>query len=180
MKYLLIGLVLAFITCCKKTDSLDAELAKLPPITQIGANTFGCLVNGKAVTPNCNLPNCPPPLVGDYDNNPNGYFGIVCNYNSGDNAVIIGLDSILTYRSYEIRDSINKKVRVSIFNKSIADSCRFVGLGPIGKFTSVTGNVTLTRVDVQNGIFSGTFNFTIKTQNCGNYEVTNGRFDYKF
>ena len=52
-KYLLIATALAFTMCCKKTDtnSLDAELAKLPPITQTGANTFGCLVNGKAYIP---------------------------------------------------------------------------------------------------------------------------------
>ena len=50
-QYLIIVLALSFITCCKKTDSLEAELAKLPPITQTGANTFGCLVNGKAYIP---------------------------------------------------------------------------------------------------------------------------------
>ena len=59
-KYLLIATALAFTMCCKKTDGLDAELAKLPPVTSTGAKTFGCLVNGKAVTPNCNFPNCPP------------------------------------------------------------------------------------------------------------------------
>ena len=59
-KYLLIATALAFTMCCKKTDSLDAELAKLPPITQNGAKTFGCLVNGKAVTPNSSCINCPP------------------------------------------------------------------------------------------------------------------------
>lgn len=53
MRTLIIFIALAFAMCCKKTDSnsLDAELAKLPPITQTGANTFGCLVNGKAFIP---------------------------------------------------------------------------------------------------------------------------------
>jgi hypothetical protein len=39
------GLLLIFLFCtaCKKTG-VDA----LPPETQIGANTFGCLVDGKA------------------------------------------------------------------------------------------------------------------------------------
>ena len=64
MRTLIIFLSLAFTMCCKKTEtsSLDAELAKLPPITQTGANTFGCLVNGKAVTPNSNCLGCPPPI----------------------------------------------------------------------------------------------------------------------
>ncbi|MBS4043746.1 MAG: hypothetical protein KGZ59_08010 [Chitinophagaceae bacterium] len=122
----------------------------------------------------------PPPLEGDYDSNPNGYFGLVCNYNDGNNSIVFGLDSINTFQHFEILDTINKKIRVSIFHKNLLDSCRFVGLGPIGNFSSVVGYVTLSRVDVPNGIFSGTFNFTIKTNSCGNYEVTNGRFDYKF
>ncbi len=53
MKYKIIYTCLLFVilnTQCKK-DDLNAELAKLPPITQTGANTFGCLVNGKAYIP---------------------------------------------------------------------------------------------------------------------------------
>ena len=64
MKHIIMLLVaMVMITSCKKTDtnSLDAELAKLPPITQTGANTFGCLVNGRAVLPNSSCINCPPP-----------------------------------------------------------------------------------------------------------------------
>lgn len=39
-----------FVSCKKESTSQD-ELAKLPPATQTGANTFGCLVNGKAFMP---------------------------------------------------------------------------------------------------------------------------------
>ena len=181
-KYLLICLALAFTMCCKKTDTnnLDAELAKLPPITQTGANTFGCLVNGKAVLPSGCI-GCPPPLEGFYDNNPNGQFGLVCRYNNNHNDVGFGLDSILTYKNFIIDDSTNKNVRVALFNDKLSDSCRWVGLvGALSNFASIKGNIKLTKVDVPNGIFSGTFNFTIKTKSCSNYEVTNGRFDYKF
>ncbi len=33
---------------CKKESTPQDELSKLPPATQTGANTFSCLVNGKA------------------------------------------------------------------------------------------------------------------------------------
>ena len=36
---------------CKKNKPQKTELEKLPPVTQTGANTFGCLINGKAFTP---------------------------------------------------------------------------------------------------------------------------------
>ena len=68
-----------------------------------------------------------------------------------------------------------------MFNQNRVDSCQWIGyIGTLSNFKSIIGNVRLSRVDVPNGIFSGTFEFTIKTKNCGNYEVTNGRFDYKF
>lgn len=178
MKYLLTVFAFAFITCCKKTDSLQAELAKLPPITQTGANTFGCLVNGKAVTPNSSCTNCPPPISADYDFDPNGFFGIGCYYENGKRTIIVGLDSILTYRNYIINDNLNKNVRVTIANLNDTSICERVGT--YYPFESINGYVKLNRVDIPNGIFCGTFEFTIKTKNCGNYEVTNGRFDYKF
>jgi hypothetical protein len=38
--------------CCSDDDSKSAsEIDKLPPATQTGANTAGCLVNGKAFLP---------------------------------------------------------------------------------------------------------------------------------
>ena len=177
-KYLLIATALAFTMCCKKTDSLDAELAKLPPITQTGANTFGCLVNGKAVTPNSSCLGCPPPLEGGYDPSPNGQFSLTCYYSNGTKAIIIGLDSIFSYSNYNIINLSNRNVRVSHFNRSVVDSCQFIG--SLDSFKSISGNINLTRVDVPNGVFSGTFEFTIDTKDCGYYKITNGRFDYKF
>ncbi|MCW3074373.1 MAG: hypothetical protein JWP69_1442 [Flaviaesturariibacter sp.] len=49
MKYVLIAVASLMLTSvsCKK----DKDNDKLPPITQNGANTFGCLVNGKVWLP---------------------------------------------------------------------------------------------------------------------------------
>lgn len=120
----------------------------------------------------------PPPLIADFDFTNNGGFGIICYYDNGKRSVILGLDSILTYRNYVIKDSTNKNTRVSITNLNDTSICRRIGT--FYPFEAIEGKAQLTRVDVPNGIFSGTFEFTIKTKNCGNYEVTNGRFDYKF
>ena len=51
MKNLLLLLLVTFaISCCNKgdDDQPKTELEKLPPATQTGANTAGCLVNGVA------------------------------------------------------------------------------------------------------------------------------------
>ena len=119
-----------------------------------------------------------PPLYAVYDPNPNGQFGIICTYENGNKKVLIGIDSILTYKNFLIKDSTNKNVRVSHFNRFIIDSCQFIGT--LDPFKSINGTINLSRVDITNGVFSGTFEFMIDTKDCGNYKITNGRFDYKF
>jgi len=63
---LIVGLIL--ITSCDKDDDQN-PLDKLPPITQNGAQTFGCLINGK--------PFIPPKLLatpqGHFTNMPGGH-----------------------------------------------------------------------------------------------------------
>ena len=108
----------------------------------------------------------------------NGGFGIICYYESGKRNIIIGVDSIFSYNDFNIQDTINKNVRVSLANLNDTSKCRRIGT--YYDFEKITGKVKLIKIDVPNGIFSGTFDFTIKTKDCGNYEVTNGRFDYKF
>ena len=56
---------------CKKTNTTD-PIDQLPPATQIGANTFGCLVNGKVYVPKGYSGNGSPNPKIQYDINLNG------------------------------------------------------------------------------------------------------------
>ena len=169
-------LIVLFFSNCKKTAT--SELDKLPPITQEGKRTFGCLINGNACIPDGGSFIGSPPLRGYYDSDLNGQFAINCEYNGGKNTIIIAVDSVLTYHEYEIKDTTNKNVRVAIFNYNQSNICRYTG--SLYDFISITGSVKISNFNLSLGIVSGTFNFDIKTNECGNYEVTNGRFDYKF
>jgi hypothetical protein len=52
MKNLLLLLVTLTLSCCTKDDNKPKNpIDQLPPATQTGANTAGCLVNGKAFLP---------------------------------------------------------------------------------------------------------------------------------
>src|SRR6185503_9360933 len=87
---------------CKK-DNID-ELSKLPPATQSGANTFGCLINGSAFIPNGydgSKPNIH--VIADPTHN-DGYLLIdVYRYINGDKEnVFLGADSLKTTGYYEI------------------------------------------------------------------------------
>ena len=57
---------------CKKTEADPVD--QLPPATQTGANTLGCLVNGQAWTPAGN--SGPSNYAISYDPNPYGVFDL--------------------------------------------------------------------------------------------------------
>ena len=44
-------IVLLATGCSRNNDKPVAEIDKLPPATQKGANTIGCLINGQALLP---------------------------------------------------------------------------------------------------------------------------------
>jgi len=48
MSHIKLLLLLASLSCLSLHCKKESELDKLPPATAIGANTFGCLINGKA------------------------------------------------------------------------------------------------------------------------------------
>jgi hypothetical protein len=49
--FLLFGIAISICASCGRHNDPPSELSKLPPATQSGANTFGCLVNGHALVP---------------------------------------------------------------------------------------------------------------------------------
>ncbi len=53
---LLTLLLITALFACKKDDDDQTPIEQLPPATQVGANTAGCLVNGVAFLPKGNNP----------------------------------------------------------------------------------------------------------------------------
>ena len=73
-------------TACKKDKTETTELSKLPAATQTGANTFGCLVNGKAwVAQNDCFYLCDSPFKILYDGALGGNLYIKATRNSSKN-----------------------------------------------------------------------------------------------
>jgi hypothetical protein len=170
---------LTFIACKKHQQKTSVD--QLPPATQTGANTFGCIVNGKVFVPKGN--SLTPRLKCAYQflntDYSKGYFfqlsagdlsnsnditgvGIYTdslqvstgNYNLGDNK------KGYAYASYVI---INNQQNNSLYTQ-----------------TSLPGQLTITKLDETNQIVAGTFWFTIVNTNGDTIKVTDGRFDMKF
>ena len=89
MKNLLLLVLATFaISCCNKgdDDQPKTELEKLPPATQTGANTAGCLVNGVAFLPKGYL------VTGN----------LVCNYIDGKDFILHISERIVVFQIIKI------------------------------------------------------------------------------
>ncbi|MDO7887510.1 hypothetical protein [Hymenobacter cheonanensis] len=161
---------------CKKSDSGPARPEdQLPPATQTGAGTFGCLLNGQPWTPS------------GYDGSPNfvltydsGYRGgalqIKCyryTSNSTFQSIIFGAVNVSQAGTYFFSIPNNG---ISYFDTSLVAPCNLQSYSNPGTYR--TGSFTLTRFDLKAGIISGTFNFKFAQPSCDTLKITQGRFDY--
>lgn len=176
---LLRALCSIFAGCKKdKTDTPLTELEKLPPITQTGANTFGCLVDGVAWLPNGSRPQYggPNPDVYVDPTFQGGHFGITAHqYKNFQSQVGFGSGQYTNGGVYDIGLPLQSISYTRFLNT--LNTCEFSSFDP---GTYRRGFFNISRYDLANGIFSGTFESTIKSQACGDtIRITNGRFDVK-
>ncbi len=164
---------------CKDHDPDPSPADQLPPATQTGANTFGCLVNGQ-------------PWL------PSGFIGTSSNYRvtydpsySGGSLQIRAFRLIdnLPEANYIFLDGsqIDKVGNYPIGSTGSAGVSYVTGLrsGPCQSYKPsnnisgfyMTGRLTITRLDMSKGIISGTFAFTLAQPGCDTLKVTQGRFD---
>ena len=156
---------------CKKNSPAPEE--QLPPATQTGANTLGCLVNGQPWTPQGNDGSSNYRIV--YDRALGGAFDLrTYRYQQKptDNYQYMILFATRLYapKSYSFRDSLNTEAYIS-------DRLTGCELTSRDKTTYRRGTLTITRLDLQAGIISGTFDFVLAKPGCDTVRVTQGRFD---
>ena len=160
---------------CKKDKANEDQL---PPATQSGANTFGCLVNGKVFVPKgydgTGRPN--PHVQYDYDLNGQPYLGIIANIFNINNLlgeVLISFRNLTQLGFYEYPTNFNFEVGWT----NVIGSCSTVTFDTT---IQTWGSGTITKLDIPNQRISGTFDFKYKTTQCDTVRITNGRFDIKF
>ncbi len=144
----------------------------LPPATQTGANTFGCLVNGTVWLPK----------------GFNGTTNLIMSY---DPTYAGGTFDIATYRILSDQDREYIYIFMSKLNKAGVYKLNDIHVGSATFDYSTqcnydhdslvyrNGALDLTRFDLSAGIISGTFQFTLFKKGCDSLKVTQGRFDMK-
>ena len=147
----------------------------LPKPTRVGANTFGCRVNGLDLIPKVNSGFGGPALYGGIiENATNSYYAYV----SGINTTIkpkIAIDIHIGRFDGPGRYDLNSDDRYGICRQYFPDKYYMNQL-------TRKGSVNITRDDRSAHILSGTFEFIAKNQKnlSDSVVVTKGRFDIKY
>jgi hypothetical protein len=170
---------------CEKDKNIP-EIDKLPPPTQTGADTFGCLVNGKAFLPRKSGWFSGPVLQGQYQyltqNGQTGnYFALTADdqktYANEIRGVFLTAKCVdLEVKTYTL-DENDKLFKLAGGYDILDESLNFntFSTNLVNK-----GELTITRFDDANQIMSGTFWFDAVNKDGVKVEVRDGRFDVHF
>ena len=179
---LIISCVFLFTTIsCKKTKTgIDA----LPPATQEGKGTFGCLVNGEVFLPKGNFSNSPITCAYQYSSIEKGYYFILTIANIGNsytNTLQLLTDSI------KFDQNSIYKLQIHKLNSKGVAFARYVNSNNSNfkedKYNTdgnSSGELQITKLDENQQIISGTFWFDAVNDRGEKVEVREGRFDVHY
>jgi hypothetical protein len=176
MKKIFFLLLIAFLFTGAKCRKDKPDSNGLPPATQEGKSTVGFFINGKPwkpqgtrVTSNLSI---------DYDPGFNqGIFNIVA-YNF--------VPAISEQFTIGIRDSLNFIEAPKTFNLNsgsiyvISFSNQYCEYFSTLSDVESSGTLTLTKLDRNNKIISGSFNARLIRTGCDTINISEGRFDMKY
>ena len=160
-------LLLLFLFSCKDEDIQP----QLPPATQTGEDTFGAYVNGEVWVPKGRPSTFRSNLNIIYDP---GYEGgnlemkayrILDTYE----------ESIFMYMSNLDHEGLYEFGKPEIGSAIFRSDCIYERKEDVFR----KGTLEITRLDMEAGIISGKFEFTLAMADCDTIRVTEGRFDYQ-
>jgi len=177
MKNLLLIFFALTLSCCDKDNEPRpiAEIDKLPPATQTGADKIGCLLDGKAFLP------------GKYNNATNCYY----QFTNGGYYFHVSL----SYTVYGSTNNILTGLAVNSGGVPISEGTILIlkentQNSPSGFYqyqyyptyttSTETGELKITKLDPVNYIVSGTFWYNIKDYQGNLHKITDGRFDMHY
>jgi hypothetical protein len=164
---------------CNNDDdnSTNNPIDQLPPATQTGAQTIGCLVNGVPFTDSGIMNNFYQFIDGEYI--------LVINWEMNTSEGF--RDGQIALRNIEVQEGQTYILNISDFVEDDFTGGNGTYTTSIGGVTqyetneTFTGEIHFTRFDTENFIMSGTFEF--EAQDIFSEEtvsITNGRFDLNF
>lgn len=176
MKLFSIYILILLLGCSACKEGLLSPKEELPPATQEGKNTFGCLVNGEVWLPKGGI--TINKLTYDYNPTYNkNYFQVRAKRYFVDNGKDVSQTLSITIEeefvetiAYKLEDPSSSRGRYA--NLEIPCVLETAPGQP--------GILAITKLDTVNHIIAGTFEFTVWTEDCDTIKVTDGRFDIKY
>ena len=185
MKKILLTLLVVAFNACNNDDVPADPVSKLPPATQTGENTIGCLVNGEALLPKGS------PLAGPVKNafyqliDGEYFFGLSFSNKNGEVLKSLRIGTLFSKLS---------KNQTIVLDKNFGDDGDYIGgggeygastsvlEGTIGYVTTstVNGELAITHLDETKQIISGTFWFDAINNDGDIVEIREGRFDMPY
>ena len=160
-------ILLALLIC---SLSLACKKDKMPQPTQVGANTMYAKVNGKPWQPKGCI-SCGSAFQIGYDDRIN--FSLTGRNNDQGISITIVLRNLKTVGTYELSST---DMNFGNLNNTTSNHGVFVTT------KLKKGSVTITKLDLENKIIAGTFNFIAEDENdsAKTVSVTDGWFDGKY
>ncbi|MCB7480246.1 DUF6252 family protein [Christiangramia sediminis] len=169
-------LVVLFTTSCSKDSSTDCDnpVDCLPEMTQTGANTAGCLVNGKILTPGGQSLNSGSVLKAQYNFYQGSYLFGLSIRNRGEKNRMLNIEirnqKLIAGETYSLQN--NSSSSFASYRNGI--------LGGYITNNERTGEIYISFIDSERNIISGTFHFDAENNEGEVIEVRQGRFDVKY
>ncbi|RMB63872.1 hypothetical protein EAX61_00350 [Dokdonia sinensis] len=176
IKYLLLLVGCFIVLACNNDDDNPQEpIDQLPPITQTGEQTLGCLINGEPFIPSGFGNSAPRAFYQFVDGTYT--LGISGRAGGGDNLRGLGIGAV------EVSDIFEGQYELT--EEEIGNFFGDLTIGGFFNFNEATttanpGKLIITKLDTSNFIVSGTFEFTVSNDEGETYEVTEGRFDLNY
>ena len=190
MKSTILILAVFFLLACKeRTNEEDKPYdPQLPPITMVGANTFGCKINGVVMVPRNSIGYVPPgsnhyPVINlNGINNEYTYIQAADLRETNRGGVFLYLQNTAgtpTFQvgEYDIFDGISPSFLNDNYNNYIYVTAYKNGVANNYKSIAGIGKIIITKNE--NSIFSCTFSCKVKNVSNSSdiIDITEGRFD---
>jgi hypothetical protein len=175
MKYLLLLFLALTVNSCDKNDddSPRDSISRLPPATQTGANTFGALLDGEPFIPAGGS----SPLDSQYQLiNGERFFSLQGNKRIEDfNFIALSLST----NAQELEQGRTYVLESEFTLGGVSGKYSFNG-DIYDTDDQNSGELTITRLDLNAQIISGTFFYDVIDGNGNLREIRDGRFDMRF
>ena len=166
-------LTITLLISCGSNDDNNSQnpIDQLPPETQTGANTFGCLINGE------------PFIVSNTSNQSAIYQGggLLIGAKKNDNNFLEQVSMFISETN--VGETIQANTSYILNTSTVPKGEYYNEDQNCFYFTSSTlnGLLKITHLDTENFIVSGTFEFQAKSDSCEEViNITNGRFDLQY